>query len=139
MLLVKNIGITPKKIILFLFSLISLIFIFSSFNAGIFTENGVGPGFTPFFASILGFLCFITSLLRDVKYEPLRFKHFSIIILGFICMWLSMYVNQYLICLTTGIFSYIISSTKSIKNSLIVSFCALGIILIFKSIGVSFD
>jgi hypothetical protein len=139
MLLVKNIGITPKKIILFLFSIISLIFIFSSFSAGIFTESGVGPGFTPFFVSILGFLCFTISLFKDVKYKPLEIKYFSIIISGFVCMWLSLYVNTYLICLITGVFSYMISATKNIRNSIIVGFGSLVIILVFKLLGVDID
>lgn len=140
MLLVKKFGkLIKQKIFLFVFYLITILFCFESYKYGIFIENGVSSGFTPFFVSIGIFLITTILLFKEQKTNLINIRNAIIVIFGVILFWLFLTINPFLLCFFVGIFSFIVSNeekNKKIKYSLVLTILCFVFILLLKLLGI---
>ena len=140
MLLVKKFSNTIKeKGFLVFFYFISIVFFVSSYQLGVFSENGVSSGFTPFFVSIILFVSTTVLLFKEHKINNTELKIPLFVVVSFICFWAFLYINPFLFCFSIGIFSFLTSKqtpVKKIVNSSIVVIVCLAITIAMKFLGI---
>jgi hypothetical protein len=139
MLLVKKFGTTTKKIIPLFFLIISIVFASSSYQLGLFTENGVGSGFTPFFVSLGLFITTIVLFFQKNNVNIIVVKNVLTVLLAVVFFWLSLLISPFLLCFAVGIFSFVASSepnNKKIKYSSVLTILCLFFLVIIKFLGI---
>ena len=140
MLLAKKFGnIIKEKWFLVFFYFISIVFFVSSYKFGVFSENGVSSGFTPFFVSIILFVSTTVLLFKEHKINNTELKIPLFVVVSFICFWAFLYINPFLLCFFIGVFSFLTSKQtliKKIVNSSIVVIVCVTIIISIKFLGI---